>query len=306
MVRMYYNSSVAKAPIIETHIRTRSRKTEKKSFLWQIVKGVLRLLVLALFLVLVWYVTRLPLFTITTVAVSGGETISHEEIRSRVETELVGTYFLLVPKRFSYLYPHDRIVEVVEAHPRAHAVSVMRVGRTEIQVAFEEYLPHALLCTDTEEPTCYFMTERGYAFSEAPHLEGGALVRHVKEGVREVREGEVLGRETLTRLDAFFVRLREELSLRVSTIVYKENGDATLAVNGGGTILITQSGDLAVAFDHLKAILASEEFGHIEPGNFQYIDVRFPGKAYVNEEVPKSEMSSSTIATTTDTPLPEQ
>ena len=54
----------------------------------------------------------------------------------------------------------------------------------------------------------------------------------------------------------------------------------------------------ASVIENLKTILVSEEFSHLKPGNFQYIDLRFGNKIFVNEEevgsVEENETSTST------------
>lgn len=282
-------------------VRSRVIAPEEVSFKRHIIRGLLSVFVLSIFLYGTYYVTRLQAFTITDVTVEGGETISHEEVRAQVENELVGNYYALVPKRFTYYYPHDRILEVLEKIPRIHEVHVSVDERTHVNVTFAEYIPHALWCVyEKEEKPCYFLTEDGYAFAEAPSLHGGALTRHSIEGVEEISSGTVIDPETLRKIDLFSDRISDELGLRVTSIVHKKNTDLEFLVNGGGSILVSGGKDFQTTFENLKSVLTSKEFKHIEPGNFKYVDVRFDNKVFVNEDF--STPGASTTATST---LPE-
>ncbi len=274
------------APRLETTARPRGRRDTQHTFVWQIVRGVLRLVAIAAVLALLWYLTRLPFFTITDVVVSGGETIAHEEVRAQMLQELQGTYFLIVPKQFTYLYPKDRMREVLSKNARMHDIALTRTDRHTLSVSFKEYVPYALWCGYSASTSpCYFVTEGGYAFAEAPALQGGALPRHVLEGVDEMQVGDMHTEKSLVEIDAFMRRASEELGLRIASILHKKNGDIEFGINGGGAIFVSGKKDLTVAFKNLTSVLASDEFTHIEPGNFKYIDVRFENKVFVNEKL---------------------
>ncbi|MCR4285894.1 MAG: hypothetical protein NUW00_03285 [Candidatus Kaiserbacteria bacterium] len=289
------------ARIIEKGIRTRVRKEDRTSFYWQFFLGFLSLLVLGAVIALIWYATRLNMFTITEISVSGGETISHDEIRGQIEQELTGAYFLIVPKHFIYLYPHNRIVEVLEKNERLYNIYLERTSRNAIAVTFSEYVPHALSCAQNAPEECLFITENGYAFTKAPELNGGALVRHYMEARDEIEKGTIIDANVLARIDAFVMHIEEEFGFRTASLLHKKNGDIEISLHGGGMVFLSLGNDMDTAFENLKVILASPEFRDIQPGNFNYIDLRFGNKAYVNEEMSVA-TSTQSLSTTT---LPE-
>lgn len=268
-------------------------RTQTRSFVWQIVRGILRLIGIVGALALVWYITRLPLFTITEVTVSGGETIPHDEVRASVLQELQGSYFLIIPKRFTYLYPHERIYEVVAKNTRMHDIVITRTSTRELSVSFKEYIPYALWCSYSASTSpCLFMTKEGYAFTEAPILLGGALVRYTDENVDEVLIGQVRTVEQLNDTEYFIERMDTELGLRTASVLFKKSGDIAFSINGGGQIFVSGGKDFVTAFANLNSILKSSEFKHIKPGNFKYIDVRFDNKVFVNDAM--DEVTSTT------------
>jgi cell division septal protein FtsQ len=248
------------------------------------VRGVLWISLAVLLIFGTWHFTRLPAFTIEEVTIDGGETISHESIRSRVTDELTGTYFLLIPKRFTYLYPQEDIIERVEDIPRVHTVTMSRTSRTALAIFFEEHIPHALWCV-SGTTMCWFINAQGYAFAEAPALHGGTFVRHTIEGLEDIREGTAIEEGLLTAIDLFMERVKDELGFRITSLFHKKNGDIEFEVNGGGLILTSGRRDFKETFENLRSVLSASEFDHLAPGNFRYVDVRFENKVFVNEEL---------------------
>jgi len=275
--------------------RIRNQTLQEVSFQRQLLKGFLRLISIGVVVTLIYYATRLNAVTITEVTIVGGETISHDEVRARVTDELKGAYFLIVPKQFAFLYPHNRIVEVLEKIPRVYDIKVSRASRTVLDVSFDEYIPHALWCVaGNADVPCYFVTSDGYAFAPAPDLVGGTLTRHSIEGALSITEGVVIEAEQLHAIDTFIARAQEESNFRITSLIHKENNDVEFMINGGGMIYATLSTDLESTFENLKSVLASEEFRHIKPGNFKYIDVRFDNKVFVNESLETTDTATTT------------
>jgi hypothetical protein len=236
--------------------------------------------------VAVYYFTRLQAFTITGVTIEGGETITHDTLREHVEAEIAGTYFRMIPKRFTYLYPHDRMLYVLERIPRVHNVSIERLSRTELKVTFDEYTPHALWCESESTSTpCYFLDETGYAFAEAPLLQGGALIRHYSTLGSTTLPGHAIDTARLRAIDTFIAQVENVLAFRISALSYMHDDDVTFWINGGGSIQTSLKRDLGETLENVAAALDSDAFAHIEPGNFNYIDARFENKIFINEEL---------------------
>jgi hypothetical protein len=94
-----------------------------------------------------------------------------------------------------------------------------------------------------------------------------------------------------------FVRLLEEnLALYTTHIEKMGNYDVWYTISGGGLIKVSQSIPMEESFENLQTILLSEEFKHIEPGSFQYIDLRFGEKIFVNEAVGGTASSTATTS----------
>ena len=61
--------------------------------------------------------------------------------------------------------------------------------------------------------------------------------------------------------------------------------EVTFEVAGGGQIKVTLTQPIEDSLGNLEVLLSSPDFDHLAPGNFQYIDLRFGDKVFVNEEV---------------------
>lgn len=264
--------------------RYRNRTFSEPSLARQVFYGVLTMFAIGGIVTGLWYVTRLDSLTISTISVEGGETIPHEEIQGIVDGKLSGSYALIIPHRFTFLFPKESILAAVAAVPRVHDVAVERSSRTGVHVTFTEYVPHALWCQSLEESGgCYFLTADGYAFAPAPELIGGSLIRYVLEHKGSPEKGWAIDSALLQRLDTLFALLDEAIGFRVLSVVHTTDGDFKLHISGGGMLFVAGTFDAERVVHRLQAVLASKEYKHLRPDNFNYIDLRFGQKVFVNE-----------------------
>lgn len=109
-------------------------------------------------------------------------------------------------------------------------------------------------------------------------------------------------RRDIDTMEQFVALVEDNLQFSVMQIETDTAGDVFYILAGGGEFKATLRDDATKVFDNLRAILASDEFKDVRPGNFQYIDLRFGNKVFVNEET--GGVGSST-ATTTETESPD-
>jgi len=262
----------------------------------QVVIGILLTLLLAGVLSFVGYITKLPSLQIQEIAVVGGITIPHSVIRQTVEGELIGTYLRLVPKRFRWLYPETAIKNRLETIDRVKQAHLEFDNEKNLVVAFEEYIPLGLWCKDIESTTCLFIDKTGLAFAPAPQLTGNAFVRYLTDDEPAVNTY-ITDQTYLDETQSFIEKLESELGLFVTHVIKAGDFDTEYQVAGGGRIKISQSVSADTSFRNLETILRSKDFTHIEPGTFNYIDLRFGDKVFINEvkEEPEPETESATM-----------
>jgi len=282
--------------------RFRVKKKQKRiSTTLQLVYGAIALLVVGGMVYGVWYVTRLPAFTVTSIEVEGGETITHESVRAVVDDTLQGAHAFLIPRRFVYFYPHEDIVAALEQVPRIRDVHVDIKNRTTLTVTFSEYIPHALWCTSLEGESCTFITDEGYAFAEAPPLRGGTFIRHIIIDREPERGVEAFSETDIRRIDALIESFENELNLRTYAVVRTSAGDEEYHLVNGGHILVAPTMSVQDTFDNLQSVLQSAEFAHITSGGFNYIDLRFGNRVFVRETMEDTQVATSTATTTDET-----
>ena len=253
---------------------------------------ILRRIILLLFILALgtgfWYIVRLDVLTIRTVTVEGGDTVNREDIQTRTQVLLDGTYGFFIPRRFTYLYPHEEIEQMVKNIPRVSRVTVSLVSNNELFISVDEYVPHALWCAEDSSggnTDCLFVSQAGFPFAKAPSLTGSTFLRYVTEGRTPEVGAAFMSVEYLRVSEEFSRVLAREYGMDVYAIYETRQGDVHYRIRGGGEILVPRVADMQKIFENLNSILTSEEFGHLRPGNFSYIDLRFGNKIFVKQPV---------------------
>ncbi len=291
------------APPMKAKKSRRQLDPRTRAILRQVIIGLGILSVILLLMTAVWYGSRVSFLTIKTVQVEGGETIDHTVVKRAVDEVLSGEYVGLVPRRFAWTYPEDEILARVGQIPRVKDPVIGRTSGTELSVTFTEYIPHALWCQGRGSEECYFIDDAGYAFTKAPKLEGGTLPRFHTIGTEARERTMMVPTDDLRAIETLREALTRELGLPIAFVETDMVRDVFLGVAGGGEIKATLRMSPEETVSNLSSILASEEFSDIKPGSFQYIDLRFGNKVFVNEEEPGARLASTTplSSTTTDT-----
>jgi len=268
---------------------------DTKVLLKQMGIGFAVIFTVGLLITAVWYSTRLTSFTIVDVTVVGGETINVSEIERAVQSTLDGSYLGIIPRRFTWLYPEAELLQQIDKVPRVYDIEINRQSKTELLVTFNEYTPDGLWCQSTENDNCVFINDQAYAYDQAPQLSGGSLLRFVKLG-----EDTVVG-DTMLDTDSYralvsVVDLLEDKDLFASHVEFDQVGDAFIGLVGGGELKILIEAPPEQTVKNLEVILQSQNFRHLEPGNFQYIDLRFGEKIFVKEALVESEIELETAS----------
>jgi cell division septal protein FtsQ len=260
------------------------------------VVGVLACALVSLLVSGVWYGTRLPFFTVTTITINGGETIDHALVRTAVEQTLEGTYVGIIPRRFAWLYPQQEVVEAIQRVPRVDAVAVSRISGTEVAVVFTEHIPTALWCADVATSTCLFLNEDGYAFAPSPILAGGTMTRYVALGAVPTVGVSPFASSSFAHAETAATLLAEH-GWFVSHVEIDQVQDAFFHIVGGGEFKLSLSQPVVKSIDNLLTVLQSDEFADVAPGTFQYIDVRFGDRVFVNEAPVQLDIATTTATT---------
>lgn len=244
----------------------------------------------------VFYAVRLPFVTITNVVVHGTETVLSEDVRARAEVLLKGTYFGFVPRRFSLALPIKDIQKSIHDIPRV-ADTFLTIEGSTLNIHVREYIPDMLWCASaTATSTCFYVGANGVAYEQAPQLTGSMFMRFVVSD-NEPQIGDVLlDDNSRTLLIAIAQIIEERHDFYVARIEYTKDNDAVLYLSGGGRLLVSTEGNLEETYANLASVLASDEYGGLTPGNFEYIDLRFGNKVFVQKEKPIASTTASTTS----------
>ena len=280
-----------------TKKQKRTQNPAKRMVLRQVCIGIVLTLVVSGLLWGVWHVTLVPALNIQHIEATGGFTIKPETVVAVSETELAGTYYRLIPKRFVHLYPRQAIIERLLAIPRLQSVTVERKKQT-LTISFTEYKPFALWCTDVED-SCVFIDSNGYSFAEAPQLRGGAFVRYISADTSVGVAKQGVPPAVLSTATAFVDTVAGTFGFRPQVVEFDDR-DITYLLGGGGAIHTSRSDTVEQVLTNLETVLESTEFAHLEPGNFAYIDLRYGNKVFVQEELPEAATSTATTTLPTE------
>lgn len=280
-------------------VLSRKKKVKKQLSVLQKqgILGVFLAVLLGLIITGIWYGSRIDSLQITDVQVVGGETIPHSQIQAEAEKVLEGTYLSLVPRRFIPFYPQESIAQQVSTIERVRHVDVSREDQS-VVIVFEEYVPYALWCAHAEDAECLFMDHTGFAYTQAPELEGTAFIRYVDIDRPPERGITAFAKAFLADTQLFSELLEDELDLYVTYVTRYKEEDTEYTLSGGGVIKTSQNVPAQVTFENLRTILTSEAFSHLAPGSFQYIDLRFGDKVFVNETAAIPEGMATTSSST--------
>lgn len=260
----------------------------------RIIKIVAIIFATIVFLILISaLLLRINKIVVSNVEVKGNMITKTEELKDFVMGELSGNYYYIFPKKSVFIYPQKTIeAKAYERFSRLYDVNVKTEDSNTVSISVKERRPEYLWCgtgmsnEENSAEDCYFLDNRGYIFSKAPHFSGyiyfkfyGPLANFddsnpIKSFVlREDMFAKVLGfRDSL-----------KNLSLGSYRILILNNGDFELYLNSGGKVMFNQTGDYEKLAKNLELALNTEPLlGNMKDKKekLDYIDLRFGNKVF--------------------------
>ena len=142
-----------------------------------------------------------------------------------------------------------------------------------------------------------FLDTQGYGFAEAPLLTGGAFTRFSRVGTPATTSAVYADGDDFAQLRQL-EQLLSDYRWRVASIEFDQARDAFVYLVGESELKVTLRLTPEETLDNLETVLAAEEYQHLTPGNFSYIDLRFGNKVFVNEFGDPAEQLPETATTT--------
>lgn len=238
------------------------------------------------------YTLWLPVFRVSEVS-AGGPGSNRAPLL--VKNQIAGTYAFILPRNSVFFLPEQKIRTVLlEAIPEASAVSLNRTSFSSLRIETTGRAESFIWCgttIDTPVPdgSCYEADSDGFIFRRAEDISTASTTPQApREQVRvfgvldrELADGDLpIGARLVSpsRIpDALkFVDAVRELGAPVSALVIRgDEADLWL----GRPARITY----VLGYEKDAALLAASAFPAINLADttIQYIDLRFPGKAYI-------------------------
>lgn len=259
---------------------------------WQLLKqlsvGIVSLVAVGLLVTSIWYLTRLETVTISKLEIAAGETIPVGVVEAIANDALQGEYFKLIPRRFAWWYPESDITQAITALERVKTVTVKRTKLDTLSIRFTEYVPDALWCKMASPNECLFLDKTGLAFGRAPVLVGGSLIRYYSLQLEPELFAQPFLTEDYTKTKVF-AELLSPTGWFVSQIEIDSVRDVFFTLTGGAEVKGTLLEEPERLFAYLETIRQSDKFAHLRPDNFQYVDIRFGTKIFINENLIEAE-----------------
>ena len=239
------------------------------------VKGTVVVLLCVGLLALVLF---LPQLSITTITITGTQTVSATDIEAIARSALAGRVWGVVPRAQFFLSPTKAIQEsITQAFPRLEAVHVVRKFPHTLSIAIEEHDMWGVLC---RAGACIYVSRDGTALDPAPVTEGVALIHVLDRRAGIVTAGSpAFETNTAQLLVALEEGVPAALGITARTFTlggeYEKYIEAT--TQEGWRIIADADTDPARALENLKLIFAKEikVRDHLE-----YIDLRLPSKVF--------------------------
>jgi cell division septal protein FtsQ len=271
-----------------------TKHRQRRIFWKRIAYGGTTFLTLASLVLGIFFGSRLPIVSLSHISISGTETIPTGTVRTKIDAALAGSYFGIIPHRFMWMSPLEAITTQIESLPRVQRAEVYRVGRT-LNVSVREFAPHMLWCRDVSSTSsCYYVDRNGKAYEEAPSLQGGTLIRYIVREQNPRVDEELLTKETRQNIDAVIAQLRTAHNLAVERVIIENDVDITFVLDTHARILFSRL-DIDASYQNFVSLLDSKEYQTLKRGRFEYIDLRFGNKVFVQKEPPRATTTQATV-----------
>lgn len=259
-------------------------KDRRRRLMW--VKVAAGSAVVALSLIAVWFVFRLPEVTIASVEVTGTKSVSADTLKALVEEKLNGAYAFFIPHRNSLVFPKGDIERAVaNAFPLFAHVSISRNGFTGITLAVEDRVAVARWCegtgpqkgTDTSA-TCYDMDKDGFVFAPASTATPSVQFYGALSGTTPIGSTYIHG--SFASLNSLVGAIASTVKRIPATVVVDTgSNDVDLAFTDGGVVKFVRTPDQQATLANIASVFASQSFKTNK--EFEYVDFRFGDKVYV-------------------------
>ncbi len=275
-----------KAPITR-EVKRQERLAERRRRIRRIERIILAVLGLCIVGGLIWVLWR-PSIRVGEISVSGEASTEHQEaIKVIAHESLSGNYGFVLPRDSIFFVPEeDMRARILDAYPDIAAVSIERDSFSTLSISVFPRVAALVWCGAAIEfpQPCFLADSEGLLFKETATSTESLLTFYapLEEGARmdSPLRARIVDAASKTASAFQFIRTIGELGLSADVVVLRGD-EADIYMRDSGTRITYVLGDEQSA-SALVSITLKDLAAPIE--SFEYIDVRFPGKAYFKKK----------------------
>ena len=238
---------------------------------------------------------RAPFLKITSIEVSGAQTISTSSVEALSWGELAGDYLWIIPKDNIFLYPNGTLQGlIVHDYPQFKSVDVHAQDFHTVAVTIVERQPAALWCQSESTTTpmgqvpagCYLMDEDGMVYASSPSAGQGSWVSY-GGGEPGAMPWQYLSADSFHSLVALVGALSQtEATDTVRQVVVDPDGDVRAYFQNDFLLMFNLAEEGGDVFERFTLALKSDPFKGKTLADFEYLDMRFGDKLYYKLKTP--------------------
>jgi len=229
------------------------------------------------FLILISSTAFIPWFVVDKIEIQGNRIISGEILDKAVYRELNQRIFWFVPKRSIFLIgTHGMARNILKEFPKLSEVKIDRSGFKSLRVIVSERNFTGLWCLG-DVVDCFLVDEEGIAYEKFPQGVSTADLLVLKNS----NSPKIL--ERFIELPVYVEVLRSVsflagISFNVAEFNFISSNEYIFILKDGGKIMLGDN----FYFELINKLpLLLKEYDWKTGGDFEYVDLRFPNKAFV-------------------------
>ncbi len=234
------------------------------------------------------FLSRINRLNITNININGNKIVEVEEIKEKVDQNLLGYYLWLFPKTNIFFYPKSKIIQSLSTEiKRLKDINLTINDSGTLEVLVKERTGLYTWCGVIFEPVsdkssmCYFLDEDGFMFDEAPYFSGEVYFKFYGETVDSY-----FAKNNFTKL-VLFKEILQQMGLKPVMLYKMGNSDVKILLSAtkfsttNPEIIFKTDADLDIMAENLDAALDTEPLKTDFPKKYSsllYIDLRYGNK----------------------------
>jgi hypothetical protein len=220
------------------------------------------------------YLSHIESLQISTIDVTGAESVKKEDVVAPIQSVLTGEYLGIISRSFSLFFPEESArASILEAVPRIASVDFKNVGKT-LEVKVSERTPDSLICASVS--SCLYADKDGFIYAEAPQVASGGLPKIIYSD--KVSVGTLPFGKLYKELVNVISKARS-IGIPTNSVVIGDTDDAgyvtyEILMDPNGKIFFNNRVPFIESLEHL-ALFWENRRKVVSNEKFEYIDLRF-------------------------------